>query len=57
MRVAVCIQFNKDIVEDDKGNLCFWATSGKNPNTKMIKGEVDNSDMKDVIVWHELNEF
>jgi len=23
----------------------------------MVKGEVDNSEMGDVIVWHEGNEF
>jgi len=45
MRVAVTLQFNKDIITDDKDTLCFWATSGQNPNTKMIKGGEDNSDM------------
>jgi len=28
MRVAVTLQFNKDIITDDSDTLCFWATSG-----------------------------
>ena len=57
VRVAFCVQHNKDIVFDDKGALCFYATSGKNPNTKMVKGQPDRSAMGDVIVWNEKLEF
>ena len=57
MRVAVTLQFNKDIITDDSDTLCFWATSGQNPNTKMIKGGDDKSDQGDVQVFHEQVEF
>ena len=57
VRVAVCLQYKKDIVLDEEGTLCFYATSGKNPNTKLVKGEPDNTEMGDVIVWHENKTF
>ena len=44
-------------MDDEEGALCFYATSGKNPNTKLLQGEADNTHMGDVIVWFENKTF
>jgi hypothetical protein len=37
--------------------LCFYATSGKNPNTVIFEGTEDNTAKGDVILWNENTTF
>jgi hypothetical protein len=53
VRVAVCLQYKKDIINDEDELLCFYATSGRNPNTLIMEGIEDKTSMGDVILWNE----
>lgn len=57
VRVAVCLQYRKDILFDEDNMLCFYATSGKNPNTFIMEGVEDKTAMGDVILWNENTTF
>lgn len=57
VRIAVCLQYNKDIINDEDETLCFYATSGKNPNTVLYEDQEDKTAMADVILWNENTTF